>query len=359
MDSILSLSAVFEPVRQPIIVTGEGKVIFANIAALGAFGKDVTETPPDQLFPPEMLSNTAERLMCSVELLGKRAKVLAIRRGSNRIFYLDPEPDEAASGIMITSHMSSYLRNCVTGLKIAADRCFSQLETGGAPDPRLVSILYHYYYRLARSITQIDSADKLCRREFSFRPAPMDLSEVCQTFIETLSSLTSDRGVKINFTAEPGRLIAFADSSLVEMLLLNLFSNCLKNCSPGDEISLDLSRDPGKIALSLGDTGQGIPENELSEIFSLPTNNSVFLHEGIGLGLFISHEIVRLHGGTLLIESREGEGVHIRVLLPTGDESTGVLNSPRAEYSTGGMSLFLTGLADAIPSSHYGLKFED
>jgi hypothetical protein len=362
MDFVLSLESIFKPVRQCVIATNDDKLVFANPAALDAFGDDLLQKRTDEIFPAELLGNTASSFMCASSICGRPAKTFVSRSDEIKLHYIDLVPEPGAGGAMvITRRMMSYLRNCISGIKIAADRCFSKTDMFLSPDPKIVSILYHYYYRLLRTIVQIDYADKLERHEMVFSPAPCDLAALGAKLADTLLSVAGELNANIRFSTENGRLMAFVDSALIEFMLLNIFSNSLKSTRPGTTIDFAVNEANNKIVISLDDNGCGIPQDRLSEIFTLASDEHDSRHpdEGIGLGLYISQEIVRLHDGVMLVESRENEGVHIRILLPAARESPSLFNAPETRYRASGMSSVLTVLADSLTSECYGPRFED
>lgn len=359
MGSAFSLDSAYNPVSQPVIAADGDRIIYANPAAISAFGDELCKTSPAQVFPVEILENKSSSFVCSAKVCGKSSKTTVTRHEGYSLYYIDLTSEKRGE-LRMTRSMLSHLRNNVTGVKIAADRCFTRLEDSVFPDEKFVSILYHYYYRLARTIIQLDSADKLERGEMAYAPEPTDLVALCAELTDTVKGLCRDKAVKIVFSTEADRLSASVDSALIELMILNLFSNSLKSTESGSTIEFGIKQSHNKIVISLDDNGQGIPEDKLSEVFSLPTDNADASRpqEGIGLGLYISHEIVRLHNGVLLFEGREGDGVHVRVLLPILDDDATVFSSPKGSYQTG-ISPILTELSDVLSSDCYGPKFED
>ena len=80
-----------------------------------------------------------------------------------------------------------------------------------------------------------------------------------------------------------------------------------------------MPRDEGRIIVSIEDTGIGVPIEDLGKIFELfyrVDNDKVFVEEGAGLGLSVSREIIRVHGGTLWAESIENMGSAFHFSLP-------------------------------------------
>ncbi len=359
MSTWQEFKQALEPIHQAIIGIESGKIVFANPAALSALGKDLCERKPNEIFPEYILDTPSERFVATAEICKKNSSVDVSRIGDLSLYFID-FMDTRPTPITLNRSMLSYLRSCTAGIKMAADRCFDEIGDSFVADDRLISSLYHYYYRLARIIIQLDCADKLEHGDMVFSPAPTDLSKLCEELASTLSSISREN-VKINFEPSTTKIVAVIDSGLIELTLLNLFSNSMKNSKDGRVISFALKETQGKAIINIDDNGAGIPAEKLSRIFSLADyeESKSIPKDGLGLGMFIAHSIVRLHNGVMLLESKPDEGVRIRILLPTLGDTATMLNSPESEYRTEGMSPVLTALADVLSSDFYGRRFED
>ncbi|WP_437715636.1 ATP-binding protein [Sorangium sp. So ce448] len=112
----------------------------------------------------------------------------------------------------------------------------------------------------------------------------------------------------------------FVDRDMWEKIVLNLLSNALK-FTFGGEILLSLRARGDHVELAVRDTGTGIPEHELPHLFDRFHRVQGVrgrMHEGSGIGLALVHELVRLHGGSIRVESRPGEGTAFMIAIPRG-----------------------------------------
>ena len=327
MNTGISLEDALLNVPQAIIAGGDDKVLFANGAAMAFLGSDPRGRSLSEFFSEDILANESEDR---------------------------PAPPAFTRGAL------SHLRSCLTGLKLAADRCFDPVEDGELPGKNNISVLYHYYYRLSRAVLQLDSADKLARHEMSFSPRPLELGGFLTELVQTVESLCRPMGITIKYTREPGRLFALVDTELFEMMMLNLLANSIQNAGKSTVIELSAKETSDGVLIALNDTGSGIPSNKLGGAFRLPENGSpTSPEEGTGMGLYIANAVVRLHGGVLLIESREDKGVSIRIQLPSPEDGQLSFSTKLAEYNHRGISPILTGLAEVLPSDCFGTMFED
>lgn len=113
-----------------------------------------------------------------------------------------------------------------------------------------------------------------------------------------------------SLTGTPGQIIS------------NLLSNALK-FTPEGEIDVRLREEGAKLVLTVEDTGIGIPDEDLEEVFSRfyrGSDSRARTHEGSGIGLALVRELVRLHGGTVAAQRRGGDGTRMVVSVPAGHE---------------------------------------
>ncbi|TAN25296.1 MAG: GAF domain-containing protein [Actinomycetota bacterium] len=121
------------------------------------------------------------------------------------------------------------------------------------------------------------------------------------------------------------------DTALIERVLLNLLSNAIKFTPPEGTISLAAEKDGDSLAIIVTDSGVGIPEEELQNLFTkfyrttVARENAV---QGTGLGLIIIKAVVEQHGGTISVTSKIGEGTTFKILLPLIDSK---LNTDNAQ----------------------------
>jgi signal transduction histidine kinase len=109
------------------------------------------------------------------------------------------------------------------------------------------------------------------------------------------------------------------DKEQLKGAIINLLGNAVKYTPEGGTIRFELSENNAMVMFDIHDTGCGIPEDELPHIFTKffrSRNPAVADQPGTGLGLAIAHEIVMLHEGKLIVESRLGEGSHFTIKIP-------------------------------------------
>ncbi|GAB3270610.1 hypothetical protein GCM10027347_41400 [Larkinella harenae] len=158
------------------------------------------------------------------------------------------------------------------------------------------------------------------RVKASFRP--LDLLGLTVDLASSFRSLIERAGLRYTVQCEPLPPGLYADAEMWEKIVLNLLSNAFKYTLQG-EIRVELKAEGRNVVLRVADTGIGIPEKELPHMFERfhrVENAGGRTYEGSGIGLSLVHELVRLHAGSITVESVEGEGSVFTVRIPIGKD---------------------------------------
>jgi signal transduction histidine kinase/DNA-binding response OmpR family regulator len=149
---------------------------------------------------------------------------------------------------------------------------------------------------------------------------PTDLSALTADLASAFRSAIERAGLAFTVACPPLAEPIYVDHDMWERIVLNLLSNALKYTFEGS-ISVALTLETEQVALVVSDSGSGIPESELPHLFQRfhrVQGARSRTHEGSGIGLALVHELVRLHGGSIRVESRLGQGSRFTVLIPRG-----------------------------------------
>lgn len=147
-----------------------------------------------------------------------------------------------------------------------------------------------------------------------------DLSDRISEALKYIGTVADSCHVNIRHSIEPSIIISGVPEKIDEVFL-NLVSNSMKylTTSGRREVSVRLIKHEKSCILSVEDTGIGIPADELPHVFTrfYRTRSATQHASGSGLGLAIAKKIVELHGGRITIESTEGAGTKVQIVLPT------------------------------------------
>jgi two-component system, OmpR family, sensor kinase len=154
-----------------------------------------------------------------------------------------------------------------------------------------------------------------------------DLTELTRRTTRMLASLAAPKSVSVDFQEPSPPLPPFPfDADRVEQVLNNLLGNAVKFSDRGDTVRVDLRTEGGQAVLEVADSGRGIPEKLLPQLFQPFTTagrRGTAGEESTGLGLVIARRIVQGHGGTIQVQSQEGEGSTFTVRLPLAPVGAG------------------------------------
>jgi signal transduction histidine kinase len=156
----------------------------------------------------------------------------------------------------------------------------------------------------------------------SFKPGPQDLAALVRRTVASFAGRARESGVALEEHLAAGLPAAFVDPHRFAQVLGNLVDTALKFTAAGAvriQVGLEPT-DPAWIRVSVSDTGKGIPEEQRVNVFERlyqVRDGSEHSRTGLGLGLFICREIVRLHGGDISVESAVGKGTTFTFTCPT------------------------------------------
>ncbi len=149
---------------------------------------------------------------------------------------------------------------------------------------------------------------------------PLDLAACTAELASTFRSAIEKAGMKLEVDCTPLSEPVHADREMWEKIVLNLLSNAYKHTFEGG-IQVRVREVEGAAQLQVRDTGSGIPPEAVPKLFErffrvegAPSRT----HEGSGIGLSLVEELVKLHGGTIAVESTAGQGSTFTVTLPFG-----------------------------------------
>lgn len=147
----------------------------------------------------------------------------------------------------------------------------------------------------------------------------LDLREVCQDTVETLRPLIGD-GHRVELEEPASAVWVSGDRDRLGTVLVNMLSNAIKYSPGGGEVRCVVAADGGRASVSVTDHGLGIAEEDLPRLFTrfgrilTPENGGI---SGTGLGLYVSRELARQHGGDIAVSSLVGSGSTFTLTLPT------------------------------------------
>ena len=214
------------------------------------------------------------------------------------------------------------------------------LEEGmGKVDVKAKSYLTKVYRssrRLSELVKDLLSVSRIEAGRIVIDKQPFDLVEVITGAVDDLAVTAQQKGIKLTFEKPKGALgQAFGDAQKATQVMVNLIGNSIKYNRPkGGWVKLDVSRQNHELLVRVQDSGIGIKKEEQKHLFEKFYRTEDVMtseHQGTGLGLFITKNLIELMGGKIGMESEFGKGSTFFFTLPvaTGEEKHMISGDPK------------------------------
>lgn len=327
------------------IVSPEYQILYMNRAAEEIFGEGLRGGACHTVFydrtePCEVCQKVAKGPVRwrSVLKNGKTYRFISatIRNSKGEVERLavgtDITPDEEVQKIHKTfiANVSHDLRTPLASIEQYSNILLDGLAGELTEDQRsYIDIIRRSSFRLHNLVENLIDANNILSGHFRLKMKVVSVGEVVGVVEGLLKAQAEDKGLDFQVSI-PGDLPrVYADVSRMAQAVANIAGNSIKFTEKGAvQIRAGyMPRDEGRIIISVEDSGIGIPKEDLGKIFDLfyrVENDQVYVEEGAGLGLAISRDIVRAHGGTLWAESMEGMGSAFHMTLPVHREEPAI-----------------------------------
>lgn len=195
-------------------------------------------------------------------------------------------------------------------------------------EQRSVRVIAEQARRLNQLITTLLDHSRIQAGRFSVNRKALDLVALVHQVIDESQTSLSEHTLTLEIPDEP--LIVEGDALRLEQVLQNLISNAVKYSPRGGPILVQVEPQDGWVSIHVVDRGIGIPASSLPHLFEqfyrAPNADAQHI-SGMGIGLYLTREIVTRHGGTIAVDSIEGQGCTFSVRLPLASPS-GDLRQP-------------------------------
>ncbi|MDF3077924.1 MAG: hypothetical protein K0S09_1813 [Sphingobacteriaceae bacterium] len=185
--------------------------------------------------------------------------------------------------------------------------------------------------RLERLIADLLDVSKIEAGQMSYRLEEFNFAELLQESVESSQNIASGHIIKVEQSVDA---VVKADRLRIEQVLNNFISNAIKY-SPGEkEVIIRAEIQQKNLVISVQDFGIGIERRNMGNLFErfYRVDNSSMKFQGLGLGLYISAEILKRHNGSFWIESNPGEGSKFFFLLPLADDDKNKADTDEESY---------------------------
>lgn len=178
--------------------------------------------------------------------------------------------------------------------------------------------------QMLQLVNQILDFRKIQNGKLRLHVSQIDLNKLIEGFHKEFMVMSQENEINFTFHLADEKIKVWVDKEQVEIVVRNILSNAFKFTPVGGKISVStgVSEDGSRCFIRVKDSGAGIPQDKLSEIFERFSQGEAknAYYQGTGIGLALSKEIINLHHGSIYAESEEGHGAEFVIELLQGKE---------------------------------------
>lgn len=347
--------AMLDLIIRPAFCVENGVIVRLNKAAEGLLLE--AGTPVRSLLATgetEYAEFNGGCLYLTLALAGISQGASVVRIDGFDVFLLEDDGDQAELKAMALAAQN--LREPLTGIMIMAERLFPALEK--LDDPAVseqAARINRGMFQMLRILGNMSDAGRSRNAAF-FRKETLDITALMGDLFGKMALMCSHAGIELRFTNLRERIYCLADSEILERAVYNILSNALKFTPKGGHIDASLTRKGTRLYMTVQDSGCGIPESQRGNVYSrfLRQPGLEDSRQGIGLGMVLIRSAATAHGGTVLIEQPQDQGMRITLTLEIRQSRDTLVRSPglRVDYA-GEWDHSLIELSESLPASLY------
>lgn len=229
------------------------------------------------------------------------------------------------------SSVSHELRTPLTAIKGWGETVNMSIGEDDEVVRRGMDVILGEASRLSGLVEELLDFSRLESGKMTFTTALCDPLRIIGSVVEMYEEIAHQNKLTLNFVKPEKTEQIMADADRIKQVFINTIDNAVKYTDAGGHIVVSVFNEEACVRVTISDTGCGIASKDIDHVKEkfYKANNSV---RGSGIGLAVADEIIRHHNGLLFVESTEGEGTTVTVVIPTvrieEDEITEVIFPP-------------------------------
>lgn len=211
--------------------------------------------------------------------------------------------------------------------------------------------------RLLRVINQLLDFRKIERNDILLNTTNNDIVSFTASVKSTFDGIAESKNIQFSFVSNKPSIMLWFDADKIEKSVVNLLSNAFKFTPENGKIEVIVNYDNNIASISVQDNGYGIDEKKLPFIFNRFYSDSTLNTTGTGIGLNLTQEFVKIHGGNITVESVPNKKTTFTITLPTDKNChSNLLIDEPCKSSELELPNIDTKLATEITSKRYNYK---
>ena len=227
------------------------------------------------------------------------------------------------------SSVSHELRTPLTAIKGWGETVKMSIGTDEALVKRGIDVVLSEADRLSGLVEELLDFSRMETGRLSVVSQPLNISELLTESVDMYIELARQQGIELVFTRPAEDVTVLGDPNRLKQVFINIIDNAVKYTEKGGQVLVDQITEEGCVRITVKDTGVGIPAQDIDRVKEkfYKANKTV---RGSGIGLAVADEIIKQHKGLLFLESTEGVGTTVTIVLPL-TENTDEPEEPEQE----------------------------
>ncbi len=338
-----------------IAFDSDAQVMLINPRAsemLGVNGQELEGKPLQEIFSDLPLSGPAEETMDTGEDLTVRFELSQPHRVMRAHLAAIPSDDEELRGMVVVLHditeqeqaeqrrkefiadVSHELKTPLTTVKSYTETLLDGAVNDESVRSEFLQVVLDETDRMSRMVRDLLDLSLIDSGRIEWEQESFSVVDLIDDACGKLAPRAKDKDISLGYRGDEDVPDIYGDSDRIEQVLVNLLTNAVEYTPRGGQVRVNWRKSGEFVEVVVSDTGIGIPREELPWVFERFYRVDKARSRssgGTGLGLAIAKDIVDSHGGSISVDSEEGEGTAIAFCLPIdsqksspGGESNGV-----------------------------------
>lgn len=213
------------------------------------------------------------------------------------------------------SSVSHELRTPLTAIRGWGETAKMSVGTDDELVGRGLDVVLSEADRLSSLVEELLDFSRMETGRMKVETSPLNISALLSESVDMYMELAKQQNIELVFTKPSEELTVMGDTNKLKQVFINIIDNAVKYTESGGQVLISQLREEGGVRISVEDTGVGIPAQDIDRVKEkfYKANKTV---RGSGIGLAVADEIIKQHQGLLFIESTEGVGTTVTIVLP-------------------------------------------
>jgi signal transduction histidine kinase len=250
-----------------------------------------------------------EVLKKDIEIIGQKTDFL--KKQTDDLKHLDEVKDN------FIAYLTHDFKIPITSIKAYTDMLINNNELTNPKKKEILRVILKQANNLGEMVSELQNSFKRIASAMELKRAPADLKKLCDDIFSCFKAQAADKNIDYNLYINTGIKTIYCDAFKINELISNLLSNAFKFTDKGS-ITFNVYENDNYLCFKISDTGIGLDESNLEEIFNkfYRVEDIKKIKEGSGLGLFIAKKIALAHNGDIFVESSIGNGTKFTFVVP-------------------------------------------